>query len=73
MNTTKVLPEIIEEKLNKHLEVDYPDVVNRLHNIEKLLHEISGGMKVLRWIGWLVTALGGLIVFLQEHLFHLGK
>lgn len=73
MNTTKALPEIIEEKLNNHLEKDYPDVINRLTKIECLLNEISGGIKVLRWIGWAITAIAGAWVFFQDQLTHFGK
>lgn len=44
--------------LQKHLE-DY-DVLRRdMNGVQELLHEINGGLKVLRFIGYILT--GGLV------------
>lgn len=63
----------IEDLLARHIDHDYPEVIKRLGDLEHLLHEINGGMKVLKFIGWSLSALAGVFVFLKDHLFHLGK
>jgi hypothetical protein len=63
----------IEETLSRHVDRDYPEVVERLKTIEHLLHEIGGGMKVLRFIGWSLSAIAASFIFFKDHLFHLGK
>ena len=59
--------------LSKHVDGDYPRVLERLDRVEHLLHEISGGMKVLRVIGWFLSASAATFIFFKDHLFHLGK
>ena len=65
--------EAIDRKISHHVENDYPKVIQMLESHEHILHEINGGMKVLKFIGWTLSALAGAFIFLKDHLFHLGK
>ena len=73
MNTIKESPnlEVIETKLDQHLNKDYPEVLHRLEAIEHRLMEVNGGIKVLKWIGAAIGSVLGFLSLFAEHF--LGK
>lgn len=60
-----------EEQIKKHLTQDYPNVVQRLDTIEKLLEQIAGGIKVIKFLGWVLTSISGMWLFFQEFIIHI--
>lgn len=61
----------LEDEIKHHIYQDYPNVVIRLTAIEKLLEQINGGIKVLKFLGWALTSISGLWLFFQEFIVHI--
>lgn len=64
---------VLLDRHTKDEEVRFQKIESMMYNHEHILHEINGGMKVLKFIGWMLSAIATVFIFFKEHLFGIGR
>lgn len=64
---------VLLDRHTKNEEERFEKIESMMYAHEHILHEINGGMKVLKFIGWVLSVVATVFVFFKEHLLGIGR